>query len=90
MNDFCNSLGGAQVTTWKVSQALERLEITREASLKEQRPAIDRSVFKYESIISTCVDVAMKITRDVVELQVCILKKIYIYILDNLICKNIF
>lgn len=52
-----------------LSQTLEKLEIMRETSLKDQKPAIERTVNKFDAIVQPCIDSAMKITRSVVELQ---------------------
>lgn len=71
LTKFCNSLGGAQNSSWNLSQALEKMDLAREISLKEQNPAIIRSVFKFEICAQQIIETGMKITRDVVELQNC-------------------
>lgn len=71
LTKFCNSLGGAQNSSWNLSQALEKMDLAREISLKEQAPAVNRSVFKFEICAQRCIEAGMKITRDVVELQNC-------------------
>lgn len=59
----------ATTATTNLSQTLEKLELMRETSLNDQKPAIERTVFKFEPIVQLCIDSAMKITRDFVELQ---------------------
>lgn len=71
LTKFCNSLGGAQNSSWNLSQALEKMDLARETSLKEQNPAIIRSVFKFEICAQQIIEAGMKITRDVAELQNC-------------------
>lgn len=65
----CNSMGISLSSSCNISQTLEKLHMLRENSIKDQCPAIQRTVFKFESIAQSCIDLAMKITRDVVELQ---------------------
>lgn len=52
-----------------LSQTLEKIESLRQASLRDRLPAIERTVFKFEPIVQSCIDSAMNITRSVVELQ---------------------
>jgi hypothetical protein len=69
LTEFCNSLGGPQNSSWNLAQALQRIDIMREINVKEHKPAIERSVFKNEFIVQSCVDTAMSITRSFVEVQ---------------------
>lgn len=79
LKKVCHILGIVQ-TTWNISpmtsggtnnlsQTLVKIEMMREISLKEQKPAVQRTVYKFESIVQACIDSAMRITRHVVELQ---------------------
>lgn len=69
LTKVCNSLGIVQATNCNLSQTLEKLDAMRETSVRDHKPAIERTVFKFEPIVQTCIDSAMRITRDVVELQ---------------------
>lgn len=55
--------------SWDVSQALEKIESMRLMSNKEQDPAMEKSIYKQESLVQQCVDGAMKLTRDVIDIQ---------------------
>lgn len=52
-----------------IPQAILKMDLAREGSLKEQKPSIDRTVYKFDSLAMSCVETAMKITRYVVEMQ---------------------
>lgn len=69
LKQVCNELRITQNTNCNLSQTFEKLNNLREISVKEQKPAIERSVFKFEPIAKNCVETAMNITRNVVELQ---------------------
>lgn len=67
--NVCNAMGITANTASNLSHTLEKIEFMRSASIKDQIPSIERTVFKFEVIVQQCVDSAMKITRDVVEIQ---------------------
>lgn len=68
--NVCNALGIQQNSSNPyLSQAIEKMDSIRENSLKEQRPSVDRTVYKFEQIAQNCIESAMKITRNVVEIQ---------------------
>lgn len=69
LQNVCNAMGIAATSASNLSNILEKMEFTRCASIKDQKPSIERTVFKYEPLVTQCVDSAMKITRDVVEIQ---------------------
>lgn len=70
LTKVCGALGILHhSTTGNLSQTLEKFELIRETSLKNQKPSVERTVFKFESIVQLCIDSAMKITRDVSEHQ---------------------
>lgn len=69
LKNVCSSMGLNSSTVSNLSQNLEKMEYMRNSSIKDQNPSIERTVFKFESIAQQCIDSAMKITRDVVELQ---------------------
>lgn len=52
-----------------LSATLERLEVVRQAALRDRRPAVERSVHRHEAIVRPCIDAALRCTRAVVELQ---------------------
>lgn len=71
LENVCTSLGihtSGNINA-EVTQAIAKMELARENILKERKPSIERSVYKFESIASNCIDSAMKITRYVVEMQ---------------------
>lgn len=69
LTNVCNALGVTSATVSNLSQTLEKIEFMRSACKKDQDPSIERTVFKFETIVQQCIDSAMKITRDVVEIQ---------------------
>lgn len=70
LNNVCNALGIQQSSNNPyLSQAIEKMDSARENSLKEQRPSLERTVYKFEQIAQNCIESAMKITRNVVEIQ---------------------
>lgn len=52
-----------------LSHTLDRLESVRQSALRDQRPAIERTVHRPEPIVQPCIDAAMRCTRAVVEQQ---------------------
>lgn len=69
LTNVCNAMGISSSTASNLSHILEKIEFTRNSSIKELSPSIERTVFKFEPIVNLCIDSAMKITRDVVEIQ---------------------
>lgn len=70
LNNVCNALGIQQSNSNPyLSQGIEKMDAARENSLKEQRPSLERTVYKFEQIAQNCIESAMKITRNVVEIQ---------------------
>lgn len=63
------SLSSSSSVQQSLSTTLEKLESMRGTSLRDQKPAIERSAARFETIVPACIDSAMKITRSVVELQ---------------------
>lgn len=67
---ICNVLGVKQSDSNSyLPHAIEKMDANRDSSMKEQRPFVEKSVFKFEQIATNCIDSAMKITRNVVEMQ---------------------
>lgn len=52
-----------------IPQAMIKMDLARENSLKEQKPSVDRTVYKFDNIALNAIESAMKITRYVVEIQ---------------------
>lgn len=52
-----------------LSHTLDKLESMRQSALRDQRPAIERTVHRPEPAVQPCIDAAMQCTRAVVELQ---------------------
>lgn len=52
-----------------LSHTLDKLESVRQSALRDQRPAIERTVHRPEPAVQPCIDAAMRCTRAVVELQ---------------------
>lgn len=69
LRNVCNAMGISQTTASNLSHTLEKLEFLRSSSIKDLAPSLERTVFKFEPIVQPCIDSAMKITRDVVEIQ---------------------
>lgn len=69
LTNICNVMGITPSTVSSLTHILEKIEFCRFSSIKEQAPSIERTVFKFEAIVQQCIDSAMKITRDVVEIQ---------------------
>lgn len=70
LENVCKSLG-IQIHTNNpyIPQAVLKMKLARENSLREQKPGIERAVFKSDTFAMNCVESAMKITRYVVEMQ---------------------
>lgn len=67
---FCeNFLSSSIQLNILVSQAMEKMESLRLASSKEQDVVIDRSIYKHENLVQNCIEVAMKMTREVMDIQ---------------------
>lgn len=70
LQNVCNSLGIQQnANNSYIPQAILKMDLARENCLKEQKPSVNRTVFKFDSIAQNCIESAMKITRYVVEIQ---------------------
>lgn len=68
--NICNVLGIKQSDSNSfLPHAIDKLDASRENSIKEQKPFVEKSVFKFEQMAGNCIDSAMKITRNVVEIQ---------------------
>lgn len=69
--NVCKVLGIQQTAANNayIPQAMIKMELARENSLKEQKPSVDRTVYKFDSIALNAIESAMKITRYVVEIQ---------------------
>lgn len=68
--NVCNTLGiKTSDSNSYLPHAIEKMDSCRESSIKEQRPYVERSIFKFEQTAAACIDSAMKITRNVVEIQ---------------------
>lgn len=69
--NVCKVLGIQQTASNNayIPQAMIKLELARENSLKEQKPSVDRTVYKFDAVALNAIESAMKITRYVVEIQ---------------------
>lgn len=69
--NVCKVLGIQQTAANNayIPQAMIKMELARENSLKEQKPSVDRTVYKFDSVALNAIESAMKITRYVVEIQ---------------------
>lgn len=64
---FCR--GPIDSNNWNITQALQKLDHMKFNSQKEQNSHVDKSIYKHESFVQTCIDGAMKLTRDVIDIQ---------------------
>lgn len=70
LKNVCDTLGiQKDANNSYIPQAILKMDLTRENSLKEQKPSVERTVFKFDSLAINCIESAMKITRYVVEIQ---------------------
>lgn len=70
LQKVCRALGiQLSTTNCNVSQAIVKMDLARENIVKERKQAIDRSVYKFDSVALNCIDTAMKTTRYIVEIQ---------------------
>lgn len=70
LQNVCKALGIQQNTNNSyIPQAILKMDLARENSLKEQKPSVERTVFRFDTIATNCIESAMKITRYVVEIQ---------------------
>lgn len=71
LQNVCKVLGIQQTAANNayIPQAMIKMELARENSLKEQKPSVDRTVYKFDSVALNAIESAMKITRYVVEIQ---------------------
>ncbi|KAJ6646111.1 Lysosomal-trafficking regulator [Pseudolycoriella hygida] len=69
ISGICSAMGITSSTASNLSSVLEQIEFMRNASIKDQAPSIERTVYKFELIAKHCIESAMKMTRDVVEIQ---------------------
>lgn len=69
--NLCKVLGIQQTAANNshIPQAMVKMDLARENSLKEQKPSVDRTVYKFDSVALNVIESAMKITRYVVEMQ---------------------
>lgn len=80
---LCRRLGISLYETWNIDSVLDKLETNRDNCLREQKPNIDKTVYKYESIAQSCIDSSMIITRIVTELQVSSILPVIINFVSN-------
>lgn len=64
-----SSTSSSTIVQQSLSATLEKLETMRGNSLRDQKPAIERTAARFEAIVQSCIESAMKITRTVVEQQ---------------------
>lgn len=70
LSNVCTLLGIKQSDTNSyLPHATAKMDLNRENSIKEQKPYVERSVFKFEATATACIESAMKVTRDVVAIQ---------------------
>lgn len=70
LQNVCKAMGIQQNSNNSyIPQAILKMDLARENSLKEQKPSVERTVFKLDSVATSCIESAMKITRYVVEIQ---------------------
>lgn len=70
LQNVCRAMGIQQNTSNAyIPQAILKMDLARENSLKEQKPSVERTIFKYDTLATNCIESAMKITRYVVEIQ---------------------
>ena len=64
---FCR--GTMDSNNWNTTQALQKVEHMKFTSQKDQNSHVDKSIYKHESFVQNCIDGAMKLTRDVIDIQ---------------------
>lgn len=70
LQNVCKAMGIQQNSNNSyIPQAILKMDLARENSLKEQKPSVERTVFRFDAIATNCIESAMKITRYVVEIQ---------------------
>lgn len=72
LQNVCRKLGiqqNSNIHNSYIPQAILKMDLARENSLKEQKPSVERTVFKFDALTANCIESAMKITRYVVEIQ---------------------
>lgn len=61
--------GSAVQLSINITQAIEKIENFRQASFKEQEVAVEKSIFKHETLALNVIDTAMRVTREVGDIQ---------------------
>lgn len=70
LRNVCIAIGiQLNATNSYIPQAILKMDLSRENCMKEQKPSLDRTVYKFDSVALNCIDSAMKITRYVTEIQ---------------------
>ncbi|CRK97431.1 CLUMA_CG010820, isoform A [Clunio marinus] len=67
---FCGGTINQQQQSWNWSlSAEEKIELIRQTSEKNQNEKIEKIVYKLETLVQSCIDGAMKMTRYVIDIQ---------------------
>lgn len=67
---FCGVSVNQQQQSWNWSMsAVEKIEVLHQTSQKDQNAAVDKVVYKLEPLVQICIDGAMKMTRNVIDVQ---------------------
>lgn len=67
---YCDPLGSTiGHLNIQLSQSIDRTEQLKLASNKEQENAMERSIYKHENLVQNCIEVAMRMTREVIDIQ---------------------
>lgn len=72
VSKVCKKLLVTENDLWSLEESVDKLELSRSNCLTEQKPMIEKALYRFESIAQTCTDTAMSITRIVADLQVCL------------------
>ena len=70
LSKFCGISASQQQQNWNWSlSAVEKIETIRLTSLKDQNASVEKIVYKLEPLVQVCIDSAMKMTRNVIDIQ---------------------
>ena len=84
VTQFCNSIDGPQNSSWNLSQILEEIDIVRTTIAKDLEQIVQKSIYRNENLVQYCTEMAMQITRSIVEKQ----NKIRKVLMNHLRCES--
>lgn len=67
---FCGTLMSHSQQNWNWSMtAIEKIETMRKNAVRDRLQQVDKVIYKAETLVQTCIDHAMRMTREVIDMQ---------------------